>query len=92
MRWPWGCSALQYLSEVAKPRSKTNERGGRNCKVAQLPVLSPREIPRGDGFFYDDFTADREIDCRDGATTRLAYSASVELPEGVRAFLDCAPN
>jgi hypothetical protein len=84
-----GCS-LPYLADVATPRSKKNDRGGRNCKVAQLSVKSVA-IPDGNGF-YDTFSTEREIDCRNatGATARIAYSASVAIPEGVRAFLDCS--
>jgi hypothetical protein len=84
------CSSYPYLSDVSKPRSKTNDRGGRDCKVAQLPVGSTKVVPKGDGFYYDDFSEERVIDCRDGASTRISYSASVEVPQGVRAFLDCS--
>jgi hypothetical protein len=84
------CSSFPYLSDVGKSRSKTGVRGGLNCKVNQLPVVSPGKIPQGEGFYYDDFTAERELECRDGRTTRIAYSESFYVPEGVRAVLDCA--
>jgi hypothetical protein len=85
-----GCSAFPYLSEVSRPRSDTNDHGGHNCLVAQLPVTSLGQVPSGEGFYYDDFTAERENDCRGGATSRIAYTPGIEVPVGVRTFLDCA--
>lgn len=84
-----GCSGAPYLSDVSSPRSNTNERGGRNCKVAQLPITTIGVAPNGEGFFYDDFTPEREDACRDGGTQRIAYTESVHVPVGVRATLDC---
>jgi hypothetical protein len=85
-----GCGIAPYLSDVSKSRSQTGTRGGQNCKVTQLPVVSSGAVPQGEGFYYDDFSAARELECRDGATTRIAYTDNLYVPEGVRAVLDCA--
>jgi hypothetical protein len=86
------CGSYPYLSDVSQPRTKTTAAGGLHCKVEQLSVTRIGEIPQGEGFYYDDFTADRELACRKGGSgpVRIAYTQHLSVPEGVRAFLDCA--
>jgi hypothetical protein len=84
------CGSAPYLSDVSKPRSQLSPRGGLHCKVTQLPVVRPGVIPQGEGFYYDDFSAALDVECRDGANARIAYTENVSVPEGVHAYLDCA--
>jgi hypothetical protein len=86
------CKSQPFLTDVASPRAKRNERGGSTCKVAQLAVSVPGEVPRGEGFYYDDFSTGREEHCRDGAGQRIAFSDTAKPPADVRTFLDCSPK
>ncbi len=77
-----------YLSEVDPGRSPTNERGGRNCKVAQLAVNS-LEKPAGEGWYYDDFSEERENECPLSQQQRISFSDGAKPPTGVTVKLEC---
>jgi hypothetical protein len=86
------CAVQPFLHNVGSPRPKLNERGGRTCKVTQLPVTTHGEIPSGEGFYYDDFSAARYTECRAGSPGRISFSEGAKPPSGVRAFLDCSAD
>jgi hypothetical protein len=81
--------ALPYLRDVDAGRAATNERGGRNCTVEQLAVLRVDETPAGEGWYYDDFSADLDRECVAGQPQRVAFSDGAEPPTGVTVKLEC---
>jgi hypothetical protein len=87
---PVSCSDRDFLSEVSKPRAARDERGGRVCQVAQLAVKGGKPAA-GEGFYYDDFSAERSELCRGEDPSRIAFSAGAKPPAGVRVFIDCDP-
>ncbi|HKU44220.1 MAG TPA: hypothetical protein VJR89_38940 [Polyangiales bacterium] len=86
---PVRCGDRKFLSDVSRPRAPVNDRGGRVCKVAQLPVDNG-EPGAGEGFYYDDFSPDLSQICRSENYARIAFSAGAQPQSGVRVFLDCA--
>jgi hypothetical protein len=83
------CSRQPFLANATSPRPKINDRGGRTCKVTQLPVTTLGELPKGVGFFYDDFSDERAEVCRTDSAGRIAFTEGAKAPAGVRVFLDC---
>ncbi|HET6337422.1 MAG TPA: hypothetical protein VFG30_29560, partial [Polyangiales bacterium] len=70
-------------------RAPVNERGGKNCKVTQLPVTTADKIPSGDGWYYDDFTTARANECPKSQPQRVSFSDAAKPPTGVTVKLEC---
>jgi hypothetical protein len=86
---PVDCTAASYLSPVDPGRAPVNERGGKNCKVTQLPVTTADKIPSGDGWYYDDFTTARANECPKSQPQRVSFSDAAKPPTGVTVKLEC---
>jgi hypothetical protein len=77
---------------VTSPHKAKNDRGGNNCVVHQLAVTNtdPEAAPpQGDGWFYDDYSSERNTTCRRPAPQRIAFTATAKPPFGMNAVLDC---
>jgi hypothetical protein len=85
---PTECN-LPYLKDVGMGRAPTNERGGRNCTVDQLQVVRVGDKPEGEGWYYDDFTEEREAECPKSQPQRVSFSANAKPPTGVTVKLEC---
>ncbi|HKP61716.1 MAG TPA: hypothetical protein VJV78_33530 [Polyangiales bacterium] len=86
---PTACSDRPYLQNVDPGRTPVNERGGRNCKVTQLPVKTLDKVPDGDGWYYDDFTTARANECPKSQPQRVSFSDTAKPPTGVTVKLEC---
>jgi len=88
---PTACDQRTFLAEVDRGRAPSNERGGRNCKVTQLPVtaLSAGAVPVGDGWYYDDFSDELRKLCAPTEPQRVAFSQAARPPNGVIVKLEC---
>jgi hypothetical protein len=78
-----------YLSDVEGGRAPTNDRGGRNCVVKQLPVKRVGTEPEGEGWYYDDFSNGLKTECQEGRPQRVAFSVNARPPTGVIVKLEC---
>lgn len=88
---PTACDQRSFLAEVDGGRSPVNDRGGKNCKVTQQPVLQPSAaaVPAGDGWYYDDFSDERRRLCTPSEPQRVAFSQAARPPNGVIVKLEC---
>ena len=88
---PTACDQRAFLGEVDRGRAPQNERGGRNCKVTQLPVpaLSAGAVPPGEGWYYDDFSDQLRKLCTPTEPQRIAFSQGARPPNGVIVKLEC---
>jgi hypothetical protein len=88
---PTECAQLPFLQPVDAGQPKTNDRGGNNCKVTQLPVadVASASGPAGEGWFYDDFTDELERACRKDQPQRIAFTSAAKPPAEVNVRLDC---
>jgi len=86
---PTECSDRRYLQPVDPGRSAINERGGANCKVAQLPITESGEIPSGNGWYYDNFSDEVRRDCSGSKKQRVAFTESAKPGTGVVVKLEC---
>jgi hypothetical protein len=89
---PTSCADLPYLKPVASPHKAKNDLGGKNCVVLQLAVTDTdpdAAPPQGDGWFYDDYSSQRNITCHRPAPQRIAFTATAKPPFGVNPVLDC---
>jgi hypothetical protein len=86
---PVDCNGAPYLSEVDPGRAPINERGGKNCKVHQLPVTQLDRTPEGDGWYYDDFSTARANECPKSQPQRVSFSDTAKPPTGVTVKLEC---
>ena len=87
---PTACDQRSFLAEVDDGRAPLNDRGGRNCKVTQLPVqLTAATSPAGEGWYYDDFSAERRKSCPAAEPQRVAFSGGARPPNGVIVKLEC---
>jgi hypothetical protein len=77
-----------YLEPVEANRPAKNERGGKNCKVQQLPVAAVRSVPEGRGWYYDDFAADLQRSCK-GQPQRVSFTETAKPTNGVIVKLEC---
>jgi hypothetical protein len=80
---------LPYLHDVGMGRAPINERGGRNCTVDQLAVARVGEKPAGEGWYYDDFSTEREAECPRSQPQRVSFSDGAKPPTGVTVKLEC---
>jgi hypothetical protein len=85
---PISCDERSFLEPVAAGSPTTNAAGGNNCKVAQLPVHN-QQLPSGDGWYYDDFSADLAQTCNRTPAQRVAFTTSAIPPSGVTVKLEC---
>jgi hypothetical protein len=84
--------SLAYLMPVENGRAPTNDRGGNNCQVAQLPVMDATPgaaPPTGDGWFYDNFTKELTAQCNKSQPQRVAFTSTAKPPTGVVVKLEC---
>jgi hypothetical protein len=86
---PVDCAAQSYLGPVDPGRAPTNERGGKNCKVTQLPVTTIGEKPPGEGWYYDNFTEESKNECPKSQPQRVSFSDHAKPPTGVTVKLEC---
>lgn len=87
---PTACEQRTFLSSVDGGRSALNERGGHNCKVTQLPVaVSAGAAPAGEGWYYDDFSAELARLCAEDEPQRVAFTQAARPPNGVIVKLEC---
>jgi hypothetical protein len=83
---------VPYLKPVENGRAPTNDRGGNNCVVDQLPVMDASQgaaPPSGDGWFYDNFTKELAQQCNKSQPQRVAFTSSAKPPTGVVVKLEC---
>jgi hypothetical protein len=81
-----------FLGPVDHGRAATNAAGGVNCKVAQLAVTDAKKggnPPPGEGWFYDNYTADLVKTCSKTQQQRVAFTAMAKPPTGVTVKLEC---
>jgi hypothetical protein len=77
-----------YLEPVEANRPATNDRGGKNCQVRQLPVLGSNMIPEGKGWYYDDFTPELQQVCG-SHPQRVSFTDAAKPANGVVVKLEC---
>jgi hypothetical protein len=88
------CSQLPFLGPVDSGRAPVNDRGGNNCKVLQLPVSEAEYNAKtppatGDGWYYDNYSADLAKQCPLNQPQRVAFTANAKPPTGVVVKLEC---
>lgn len=88
---PTRCDQLPFLEQAGGARAAKNERGGQNCLLKQLGVAN-KSLNIGEGWYYDDFSADAERQCPHSQLHRIAFSANATPPYAVQVVLDCAAN
>jgi hypothetical protein len=88
---PTECGQSSFLKPVDSGRAAINAAGGNNCKVDQLPVTdtSAGTAPPGEGWYYDDYTADLKKACSKTQQQRVAFTANAKPPTGVTVKLEC---
>jgi hypothetical protein len=86
-RTPTECDE-PFLTEVTGDGA-TNDRGGRNCIVDQLAITRVGEIPKGAGWYYDDFTEERAAQCRSDQPQRVSFTEVAKPRTGVTVKLQC---
>lgn len=77
-----------YLEPVDANRVAMNDRGGKNCKVQQLPVIDAQAVPTGKGWYYDNFSDELQTTCA-GHPQRVAFTESAKPANGVIVKLEC---
>jgi hypothetical protein len=86
---PTDCEgAGTYLEPVDANRPPMNDRGGKNCKVKQLPVSEHHTVPVGKGWYYDDFAEELQMVCQ-GHPQRVSFTESAKPANGVIVKLEC---
>jgi hypothetical protein len=83
------CEQLPYLKPVDPGRPPTNNRGGVNCKVDQLPVLASNTVPAGAGWFYDTFSAGVMAACPRNLQQRVTFTDNAKPSSGTNVKLEC---
>jgi hypothetical protein len=83
------CDQAPFLKPVGPGRPATNERGGVNCEVEQLPVTTNNVVPSGAGWFYDTFSAGVMQSCPKDRQQRVTFSDTAKPPNGVTVKLEC---
>jgi hypothetical protein len=92
---PTDCSqAPAYLGPVDTGRAAVNDRGGNNCNVTQLAVASTdidaKTAPTGgDGWYYDNYSAELAKQCPPNQPQRVAFTPGAKPPTGVVVKLEC---
>ena len=81
------CAQQPAFLKLSEPA--TAERGER-CEVTQLPVMGRQLVAGvGDGWFYDDFTEERAVQCRKSEPQRVSFTPTAKPPSGVVVKLEC---
>jgi hypothetical protein len=87
------CAELPFLGPVDMGRATTNAAGGVNCKVNQLAVTPTETMtmnpPDGEGWYYDNYSADLVKTCSKTQQQRVAFTAMAKPPTGVTVKLEC---
>jgi hypothetical protein len=88
------CSQLPFLGPVESGRAPINDRGGNNCVVTQLGVseadFAAKTPPSmGEGWYYDNYSADLAKQCPLNQPQRVAFTAGAKPPTGVVVKLEC---
>ncbi len=78
---PTQCSDLPFLGVPAAGEPRTGARGGKLCVVKQLAVTG-QKLAAGDGWYYDDFSAQTKQVCQ-GSAHRIAFTPAAKPPKGV---------
>lgn len=90
---PVECSQATFLLPVDTGRATMNAAGGNNCKVQQLPVrdadTAAKTPPPGEGWYYDNYTAELVKTCSKTQQQRVAFTANAKPPTGVTVKLEC---
>jgi len=88
---PLSCDELSFLGPVDEGRAATNEAGGVNCKVKQIPImnLDVTTPPNDEGWYYDNFSDDLKKTCATDKQQRVAFSNAAKPPTGVTVKLEC---
>jgi hypothetical protein len=86
---PTDCTSRPFLQPVDLGRTQVNERGGANCKVEQLPVMTSNTAPGGAGWFYDTASAAVMSLCPKNGQQRVAFTDSAKPTNGVVVKLEC---
>jgi hypothetical protein len=86
---PTQCSALPFVKPVDPGRPATNERGGYNCKVDQLPIGSTPAVPNAAGWYYDTFSSGVMQGCPPSRQQRVTFTDAAKPPNGVVVKLEC---
>jgi hypothetical protein len=86
---PIQCSdAPQYLTAPDPTQAQTAPGGGALCTVNQLAVVEGK-VADGDGWYYDNFSADIQKTCKANTPQRIAFSTAAHPPTGVTVKLQC---
>jgi hypothetical protein len=93
---PTDCGGARgYLLPVSEGSAVTNDRDGKNCRVAQLGVnttthaMMASKEGQTEGWFYDDFSDDLKKSCSVATPQRVAFTPSAKPPTGVTVKLEC---
>jgi hypothetical protein len=86
---PTQCEAMPFLKRVDAAGKPFNDKGGVNCKVQQLPVMSNNQLTPGDGWYYDTFSPGVMSACPRNRQQRVTFTDSAMPPNGVTIKLEC---
>jgi hypothetical protein len=84
---PTACDQRPFLDATGRVGST----GGPVCKVAQLAVdaSASEPEPRGEGWYYDDFSVDTQQACNGSSKQRVAFTSDAQPPYGITVKLSC---
>ena len=101
---PTQCEDRGFLLPLDAGAMQRTADGGARCRVPQLQVVAAAgggHTPVAgqfdghsvhDGWYYDDYSADAQLDCRRPGGHRIAFTPDAHPPVGVRVVLDCEPS
>jgi hypothetical protein len=87
--------ANPFLLEPDPGRADRSAKGGKVCKVQQLPVgrdgMGRLTAPTGmgDGWYYDEFSLDTQTECTGVEKQRVTFTPDAQPPTGVTVKLEC---
>jgi len=84
---PTDCDELPFLSDTGS----IGAGGGKICVVAQLRINASdaEPQPRGEGWYYDDFSESTQQSCSGPSKQRIAFTSDAEPPAGVTVSVRC---
>ncbi|MCG8555603.1 MAG: VWA domain-containing protein [Proteobacteria bacterium] len=82
------CDQAPYLSPPPPGRSPVTERGGNRCVVQQVPVRMGVVDPTVQGWHYDDFSLEVQMNCPTNPQ-RIVFPMGVKPPNGTTVRLEC---
>jgi hypothetical protein len=90
---PTTCADAPYLEPPDADRPRMTKEGREVCKVLQLPIdaraIANGSEPSGQGWYYDDYSAEMREQCPATSLQRVAFTASARPPTGVVVKLEC---